>query len=86
MIRFLDALGFAWHVTELPSGGLADLPGSLYFFSRGTTRRLREYPAHWEELSWRELEALSVRAEVLSSDGMRSRPVAPRAATLEAMA
>ena len=78
MIRFLDAFGFAWHVTELPSK-LADLPGSLYFFARGNTLRLREYPTHWEDMSWRELEALRTRAEVLSSDLTRplTRPAIP---------
>jgi hypothetical protein len=72
VIRFLDAFGFAWHVTELPSR-LADLPGNLYFFSRGNTLRLRDYPAQWEAMSWRELEALRIRAEVLSSDVTRAR-------------
>ncbi|MBC7897861.1 MAG: hypothetical protein H7066_20745 [Cytophagaceae bacterium] len=86
MIRFLDAFGFAWHVTELPSNGVADLPGNLYFFSRGNTLRLRDYPAHWDDLSWRELESLRVRADVLSSDVTRPRPALWRATHLEAMA
>lgn len=85
MIRFLDAFGFAWHVTELPST-LADLPGTLYFFSRGNTLRLRDYPAQWEDMSWRELEALRARAEVLSSDVTRPRPSLRRVTSVEAMA
>ena len=85
VIRFLDAFGFAWHVTELPSK-LADLPGNLSYFSRGNTLRLRDYPAQWEDMTWRELEALRARAEVLSSDVTRPRAVSRRVTSVEAMA
>jgi hypothetical protein len=74
VIRFLDGQGYAWHVTELSPGDAADTRGCLYFFSRGWTLRLRAYPADWEDLGWRELEALRHRAGVLSSEGTRTRP------------
>lgn len=81
--RFMDAYGFAWQVCEIGPAGyrLADVPadvggpraeassrGLLYFFSRGTTLTLRDYPANWDELSWTELDVLRGRAEVLGSD------------------
>lgn len=81
--RFTDRLGFAWQVCELvrelssppqTPGAVqrADAPlpdeGWLYFFSRGTTLVLRDYPRDWSECSWRELEALRERARVLGSD------------------
>lgn len=80
--RFTDRFGFAWQVCELVrelptahlSGGVlrADAApphdGWLYFFSRGTTLVLRDYPRDWSECSWRELEALRERARVLGSD------------------
>lgn len=52
---------------------LADAPpaesdGWLYFFSRGTTLVLRDYPAAWEELGWQEMARLLERARVLGSD------------------
>jgi hypothetical protein len=77
--RFIDRHGFAWQVCELWSA--AELPGRtpladaaapvggwLYFFSRGTTLVLRDYPRAWGELPWGELEALRERAQVLGSD------------------
>jgi hypothetical protein len=76
--RFIDRHGFSWQVCELWSAVSAPLPylgdapassrGWLYFFSRGTTLVLREYPAGWEELTWIELEQLRERAQVLGSD------------------
>jgi hypothetical protein len=77
--RFIDRYGFSWQVCELwadaPTAGeevLADeAPASrgwLYFFSRGTTLVLHEYPVGWDELTWRELEQLRERARVLGSD------------------
>lgn len=77
--RFIDRYGFSWQVCELwsavPAAGpgvLADVApasrGWLYFFSRGTTLVLREYPEGWDELGWQELEALRERARVLGSD------------------
>lgn len=77
--RFIDRYGFSWQVCELwsevPAAGgdvLADVSpvsrGWLYFFSRGTTLVLHEYPAGWDELGWQELELLRERASVLGSD------------------
>jgi hypothetical protein len=77
--RFIDRYGFRWQVCELGLEGvaaspftLADMPpatqGWLYFFSRGTTLVLRDYPAAWQELTWLELEQLRERARVLGSD------------------
>jgi len=89
--RFIDRYGFSWQVCELwspvdregkrhpadaaPAGG----DGWLYFFSRGTTLVLRDYPAAWDELGWMELERLLERAQVLGSDtAIRlTRPPAP---------
>lgn len=77
--RFIDRYGFSWQVCELWSdapaaieGVLADVAppsrGWLYFFSRGTTLVLHEYPVGWDELTWQELEVLRERARVLGSD------------------
>jgi len=76
--RFIDRHGFSWQVCELwstvpaPRTYLGDAPspsrGWLYFFSRGTTLVLREYPTGWDELTWLELEQLRERAEVLGCD------------------
>lgn len=77
--RFIDRFGFSWQVCELWAAvgvgrrpQLADVDattgGWLYFFSRGTTLVLRDYPAGWEELSWPDLETLRERAQVLGSD------------------
>lgn len=93
--RFTDRFGFAWQVCELvselnsppPSRGAVlradDAPpddGWLYFFSRGTTLVLRDYPRAWWECSWRELEALRERARVLGSD--TTIRLAPRASAV----
>ena len=84
--RFTDRFGFAWQVCEwvAPRPGVvprADAPaageGWLYFFSRGTTLVLRDYPLAWAEFSWSELEGLRERARVLGSDTtirLTSRP------------
>jgi hypothetical protein len=88
--RFIDRYGFSWQVCELWSPverglarGLADgaptgNDGWLYFFSRGTTLVLRDYPPAWDELGWMELERLLERAQVLGSDTTirLSRPLA----------
>jgi len=79
--RFTDAQGFSWQVCELwsaasnaaDSATFADVApargwGWLYFFSRGTTLVLRDYPVGWQELTWGELEQLRLRARVLWSD------------------
>jgi hypothetical protein len=38
---------------------------------------LRRYPADWQGLDWHELDALRMRAEVLSSDITRSPRATP---------
>jgi len=80
--RFIDSTGFAWQVCEVAAGDprpLADRPTPpawLYFFSRGTTLVLRDFPREWEALSWRELEGLRRRADVLGSDSVVRVPAA----------
>ena len=77
--RFIDRYGFSWQVCEVWTAGLpqrrvplADVApsrdGWLYFFSRGTTLVLRDYPVGWYELPAPELEGLQERAQVLGSD------------------
>jgi hypothetical protein len=78
--RFTDRYGFTWQVCELWSAAdrgnvrqAADGPplgndGWLYFFSRGTTLVLRDYPAAWEDLGPMDLERLLESARVLGSD------------------
>ncbi len=78
--RFIDRYGFSWQVCELWSpvdrdgarrmadAAMSGTEGWLYFFSRGTTLVLRDYPAAWDELGWQELERLLERAQVLGSD------------------
>jgi hypothetical protein len=79
--QFIDSFGFAWQVWEVPRlGGEArpqrsGSPGSLYFFCRGTTRVLTDYPALWEEDSWSELEELCARADVLGADQAVASPL-----------
>lgn len=70
--RFIDSFGFLWQVMEVaPSdarGTRGDGHGWLYFTSRGCTMVLREYPADWQSLGWKGLDALRLRGDVLSSD------------------
>ena len=71
--RFVDSFGFAWQALEISREvTAADLhPASdswLYFLSRGTTRRLRNYPRDWVALEWSDLEDLCGRAEVVGTD------------------
>jgi len=82
--RFIDSFGFLWQVVEVAptnaqreARALADVPGWLYFCSRGCTMVLRRYPADWQRLDWHELDALRMRAEVLSSDITRSPRATP---------
>jgi hypothetical protein len=79
VIRFLDAYGSAWRVLELSPTSLADVPGSLYFFSRGSTLRLLQYPADWDTLDWAQLDGLRTKAEVLSRDAILPGAVEPQA-------
>jgi hypothetical protein len=80
--RFIDGYGFSWQAWELEGEHikregegrgltLADASpprGWLYFFSRGTTLVLRDYPRDWMLLSWEELDGLRHQALVLGSD------------------
>jgi len=81
--RFTDRDGLSWQVCELVAAvdapeALADAEpvadGELYFFARGTTLVLRDYPRGWGELTWRELEALREGAQVLGEDARIRRP------------
>jgi hypothetical protein len=76
--RFIDSFGFLWQIMEVPRTDargmpveVADLSGWLYFFSRGCTMVLREYPADWNDLEWVGLEKLRMRATVMSDDVTR---------------
>lgn len=78
--RFFDSFGFHWQVCEVISrerrapGDEAfrkvapDGSGSLYFFSRETTRVLLDYPTGWELLTWPEREDLCARAKLIGVD------------------
>ena len=76
--RFSDSFGFQWQVCEVvprkrreadaPGIVASDGRGSLYFFSRQTTRVLREYPPGWDLLTWSELEDLCARAQLMGVD------------------
>ena len=81
--RFIDSFGFLWQIMEVPPTDargvpveVADLSGWLYFFSRGCTMVLRQYPADWSDLDWVGLEKLRMRAMVMSDDVTRL-PAAP---------
>lgn len=76
--RFIDSFGFLWQIMEVAptdargkTADLVDVPGWLYFCSRGCTMVLRQYPADWNGLDWAGLDALRMRAGVLSSDVTR---------------
>jgi hypothetical protein len=65
--RFVDSDGYSWQVYEIDRADAAPITddagrtlksGSLYFFSRDTTRVLSPYPSDWVEASWRELDHL----------------------------
>jgi hypothetical protein len=70
--QFVDSFGFSWQALEItrdvqPERAVAP-DNWLYFLSRGTTRRLRTYPAEWAVMSWADLEDLCTRAEVVGTD------------------
>lgn len=56
----------------------ADAPardaGELYFFARGTTLVLRDYPREWSEMTPRELEQLRGGARILGIDATTPIP------------
>ena len=70
--KFVDSEGVHWQVYELtgdvsPSAIAAD--SWLYFFSRGDTRSLADYPDDWSVMDWPALERLCRHARP---------PVSPR--------
>jgi hypothetical protein len=72
--RFTDSFGFQWQVVEIEGDATVAVDrgaarrGWLYFFSRGATRVLRDYPVGWRELAWSELEQLCAQGVVVGSD------------------
>lgn len=70
--QFVDSFGFSWQVWEIDAAGNAAVSGNaggwLYFFSRGTTRRLGTFPPDWEARSWLELEEMCMRAEIVGAE------------------
>lgn len=57
---FMDADGTQWQVSERPFADYDRRRGlSLIFASDSVVRRVREYPAHWLQLSDEDLIALS---------------------------
>jgi hypothetical protein len=71
--KFVDSFGFSWQVWEIapevpPAASADHAPGWLYFFSRGTTRRLHAYPSDWFGRNWADLEDLCGSAEVLGAE------------------
>lgn len=76
--QFVDSFGFSWQAVEIVKEADAAASGAsdrwLYFLSRGTTRRLRNYPDQWLTMNWTDLEDLCTRAEVVGTDA-GSRPV-----------
>lgn len=71
LCRFIDSFGFEWRAHEVTASkrGPGDRKRSLYFFSRGATRVLDEFPSDWRRLSWADLEDLCARGRALHSDG-----------------
>ena len=60
---FVDSDGTRWQVSERPFSDYDRRHGlSLIFSSDSAVRRVRDYPAHWTELSDEELIALSWKA------------------------
>ncbi|MEW5916635.1 MAG: hypothetical protein AB1762_09525 [Gemmatimonadota bacterium] len=70
--RFIDSFGFEWQAHEVAAMRAASTGEShvLYFFSRGATRVLSEYPADWAQRSWAELEDLCARGRAVHRDGL----------------
>ncbi|MGQ0642220.1 MAG: hypothetical protein ACT4P6_15840 [Gemmatimonadaceae bacterium] len=68
--RFIDSFGFEWQAHEVaaPKQGRKQ-PSALYFFARGATRVLSDYPKNWAQLSWAELEDLCAMGRSVHRDG-----------------
>ncbi len=65
--RFIDSFGFEWQAYEVavPRPAPQNDRRVLYFFSRGATRALEDFPRDWENLSWAELEDLCAAARAM---------------------
>ncbi|HEV8366153.1 MAG TPA: hypothetical protein VGQ52_21750 [Gemmatimonadaceae bacterium] len=70
--RFIDSFGFEWQAYEVavPRPAPQNDRRVLYFFSRGATRALEDFPRDWEQLSWAELEDLCAQARAMHRDGL----------------
>lgn len=70
--RFIDSFGFEWQAYEVavPRPAPHSDRRVLYFFSRGSTRALEDFPRQWENLSWAELEDLCAQGRAIHSDGL----------------
>lgn len=70
--RFIDSFGFEWQAYEVATVRPMSQPPErkvLYFFSRGATRVLSEYPPDWPQLSWADLEDLCAQGRMMHRDG-----------------
>lgn len=69
--RFIDSFGFEWQAYEVATGkpGQQQERRVLYFFSRGATCVLSEYPKDWPQLSWAGLEDLCAQGRAVFRDG-----------------
>lgn len=70
--RFIDSFGFEWQAHEVaaPKQARQRQTNALYFFSRGATRVLSDYPKDWPQLSWAELEDLCALGRSVHRDGL----------------
>ena len=70
--RFIDSFGFEWqaHEVAVPRPAPQQEKRALYFFSRGATRVLTDFPGDWPELTWAELEDLCARGRAVHRDGV----------------
>jgi hypothetical protein len=69
--RFIDSFGFEWqaHEVAVPKQARERERKVLYFFSRGATRVLSEFPTDWAQLSWADLEDLCAQGRAVHRDG-----------------
>ncbi len=69
--RFIDSFGFEWqaHEVAVPKPAPRHEGKVVYFFSRGETRVLSEYPRDWEQLQWADLEDLCAQGRSVRRDG-----------------
>ena len=69
--RFIDSFGFEWQAHEVAVAKAVRQQAQkvLYFFSRGATRVLSEFPSDWALLSWAELEDLCAQGRAVHRDG-----------------